>query len=62
MSENSRVPFQQQHKLALQSFVFGIMILVPVGLYFFARVGSAVGVLVLLVALGCGMLLAAWVG
>ncbi len=62
MSENSRVPFQQQHKLALQSFVFGIMILVPVGLYFFARAGSAVGVLVLLVALGCGMLLAAWVG
>ena len=62
MSENFRVPFQQQHKLALQGFVFGIMMLAPVGLYFFARAGSAVGVLVLLVALGCGMLLAAWVG
>ena len=62
MSENSRVPFQQQHKLALQSFVFGIMMLAPVGLYFSARAGFAVGVLFLLVALGCGMLLAAWVG
>ena len=62
MSENSKEPFQRQHKLALQSFVFGIMMLAPVGLYFAARDGSAVGVLVLLVALGCGMLLAAWVG
>ena len=62
MDENPKVSFHRQHKLALQGFAFGVMMLAPVGLYFVASTGSGVGVLVLLVTLGCGMLLAAWVG
>lgn len=60
--ENSSVPFHKEHKLALQSLAFGIMMLVPVGLYLAAKAGSGIDVLVMLVALGCGVLLAAWVG
>lgn len=62
MAEDSRPPFQRQHKLALQSLALGIMTLAPIGLYLAAQAGSNVGMLGLLVALGCGMLLAAWVG
>jgi hypothetical protein len=62
MAENSRPPFQRQHKLALQSLAFGIMMLAPIGLYLAAQADFNTGVLALLVALGCGMLLAAWVG
>jgi hypothetical protein len=60
--QNSQPPFHQQHKLALQSFAFAVMMIAPPGLYFVAQRGSNVGVLSLLVALGGGMLLAAWVG
>jgi len=62
MPENSTPLFQRQHKLALQSFAFVIMMIVPLGLYFAAQAGSGIGVLALLVALGGGMLLAAWAG
>jgi hypothetical protein len=62
MAEDSRPPFQRQHKLALQSLAFGIMMLAPIGLHLAAQADFNTGVLALLVALGCGMLLAAWVG
>ncbi len=62
MSEDSRVPFHQQHKLPLQGLAFGVMMFLPIGLYFSARAGLDVTVMALLVALGVGMLLAAWVG
>ena len=62
MSENSKVPFHWRHKLALQGLSLGAMILVPVALYFAARAGLDTSVLALLVTLGVGMLLAAWVG
>ena len=62
MPKDSRLPFQRQHKLALQSLASGIMMLAPIGLYLAAQADSNVGMLTLLVALGCGMLLAAWIG
>jgi len=62
MSENSKVPFHRRHKLGLQGLSLGAMILVPVALYFAARAGLDTSVLALLVTLGVGMLLAAWVG
>jgi hypothetical protein len=62
MSPSSEQPFHQRHKLALQSFAFAVMMILPLGLYFAAQQGCGIGVLALLVALGGGMLLAAWVG
>lgn len=62
MSEELKAPFHRQHKLALQGLAFGMMMLVPVALYFAARDAKDTAVLALLVALGTGMLLAAWVG
>lgn len=62
MPENSTGPFQRQHKLALQSFALAIIMIAPLGLYLAAQAGSGIGVLALLVALGGGMLLAAWAG
>jgi hypothetical protein len=62
VAKDSGASFHRQHKLALQSLAFGMMMAVPLGLYFAANSGSGIGVLVLLVSLGCGMLLAAWVG
>jgi hypothetical protein len=60
-SECSRAPFKRRHRLLLESFAFGLMILMPIGLYFMARVGSSVGMVTLLVVLGVGMFLAVWV-
>lgn len=62
MPENSRGSFQKRHKLALQGLALWAMMLVPVALYFAACAGLEHSVLALLVALGVGMLLAAWVG
>jgi hypothetical protein len=62
MLENSREPFHRRHKLALQSLALGMMMLVPIALYFAARAGLDAVVLAFLVALGAGMLLAVWVG
>ncbi len=62
MPENSSGAFQRQHRLALQSFAFVIIMIAPLGLYFAAQAGSGSGILALLVALGGGMLLVAWAG
>jgi hypothetical protein len=62
MPQNSKTPFQRQHKLALQGLAFWAIMLLPIALYFAARAGLDSAVLALLVALGVGMLLAAWVG
>lgn len=60
--QDAASPFQRRHKLALQGLALGTMLLVPVALFFAAREGPGHGVLALLVTLGVGMLLAAWVG
>ncbi len=52
MPVSSELLFYQQHKLALQSFAFAVMVIAPVGLYFVAQRGSNIDVLALLVALG----------
>jgi hypothetical protein len=62
VAESPRLSFQKRHKLALQGLAFGIMMFAPIGLYLAAQVGSSTGIVFLLVALGCGMSLAAWVG
>lgn len=62
MPQSSKELFERRHKLALQGLALWFMILVPVALYFAARAGLDIAVLALLVALGVGMLLAAWVG
>jgi hypothetical protein len=53
---------QRRQRLTLQGLALGTMLLVPVALYFVARAGLEHSVLALLVTLGVGMLLAAWVG
>lgn len=62
MLQSPQEPFQRRHKFALQSLAFWTIMLLPVALYFAARAGLDTAVLALLVALGVGMLLAAWVG
>jgi len=62
VSDESKIPFQRQHKLALQGLAFWVMMLIPIALYFAARSGLDKAVLALLVTLGVGMLLAVWVG